>query len=158
MTSTCIMTLANEVNHEKDVLKAIEAILCSIGFNKCNRLVYVTVVISFYYFVCKQSLLLCHMICYSHAFHVVQLKDGFNLVYISTNLYSRHSTRNSRVVSHNDRLYFMTNATFISYSVQDVVIFIICGIISVYLPSELLFDIVHFHTTFKQILNFTKDS
>ena len=74
MISTCIMTLVNEVNHEKDVLKAIEAILCSIGFNKCNRLVYVTVVISFYYFVCKQSLLLYHMICYSRAFHILNLK------------------------------------------------------------------------------------
>ena len=48
------MTLVNEVNHEKDVLKAIEAILCSTGFSKCNRLVYVTVVISFYYFVCSR--------------------------------------------------------------------------------------------------------
>ena len=81
------------------------------------------------------------------------LKDGYNSVYISKYICYRHSTRNRlirRVASHNDRLDLMTNAAFISYSVQDEVIFIICGIISVYLPYDIVFDIVYLHTQGRQ--------
>ena len=45
------MTLAKEVDHEKDVPKAIETILCSNGFSKCSRLTYATL---FFNLVCSR--------------------------------------------------------------------------------------------------------
>ena len=39
------MTLAREVDCEKDVLKFSEAILCSTGFSKCNVCCYGNIVL-----------------------------------------------------------------------------------------------------------------
>ena len=48
--------------------------------------------------------------------------------------------------SHNNRLDLMTNVALISSLSRIIVNFNICSIISIYLASNLVFDVIHLHT------------
>ena len=54
--------------------------------------------------------------------------------------------RYTEFTSHNDRLDLMTIGALISSLSRIIVNFNICSIISIYLASNLVFDLIHLHT------------
>ena len=99
------------------------------------------------------------IVCYRRRYFLEEL---INLVYFNfkrmSSKYLGVNTWMGRFASHSDRLNLMTNVTLISYSVQDKVISLFCGIISVCLPSNLVFDLVHLHIWIDTNFELYKDS